>query len=166
MIEDPIVIEIRQHRKEHAAEHGNDLKRIVEALTPLQEKGLVQVSVIKGSDTWPRAIDALRPNETNILHFIGHGTFDENTHEGLLAMEGEDGNAQLIGSDRLRILLQGKDRLRLAVLNSCLGAQASESEPLSSVAAAMVRAGVPAVIAIAISLTPSMVAFFMSPFFC
>ena len=32
MIEDPIVDEVRRHRKEHAAEHGNDLKRIVEAL--------------------------------------------------------------------------------------------------------------------------------------
>lgn len=32
MIEDPIVEEIRQHRKAHAAEHGNDLGRIVQAL--------------------------------------------------------------------------------------------------------------------------------------
>ncbi len=32
MIEDPIVAEIRRHRKEHAAKYGNDLKRIVEAL--------------------------------------------------------------------------------------------------------------------------------------
>lgn len=32
MIEDPIVAEVRRHRKKHAAEHGNDLKRIVEAL--------------------------------------------------------------------------------------------------------------------------------------
>ncbi len=32
MIEDPIVAEVRRHRKEHAAEYGNDLKRIVEAL--------------------------------------------------------------------------------------------------------------------------------------
>ena len=32
LIEDPIVAEVRRHRKEHAAEHGNDLKRIVEAL--------------------------------------------------------------------------------------------------------------------------------------
>jgi len=32
MIEDPIVAEVRRHRKEHAAEHGNDLKRIVDAL--------------------------------------------------------------------------------------------------------------------------------------
>ena len=32
MTEDPIVAEIRRHRKEHAAKYGNDLKRIVEAL--------------------------------------------------------------------------------------------------------------------------------------
>ncbi len=32
MTEDPIVAEIRQHRKAIAAKHGNDVKRIAEAL--------------------------------------------------------------------------------------------------------------------------------------
>lgn len=32
MIEDPIVEEIRQHRRAHAAENGNDLGRIVQSL--------------------------------------------------------------------------------------------------------------------------------------
>ena len=32
MIEDPIVAEVRRHRKAHAAEHGINLKSIVEAL--------------------------------------------------------------------------------------------------------------------------------------
>ncbi len=32
MIEDHIVEEIRQYRKEHAAQYGNDLKRIAVAL--------------------------------------------------------------------------------------------------------------------------------------
>ena len=32
MIEDPIVEEIRRHRKAHAAEYGNDLRRIAQAL--------------------------------------------------------------------------------------------------------------------------------------
>ena len=32
MIEDPIVDEIRRHRKALAAEHGNDLRRVVELL--------------------------------------------------------------------------------------------------------------------------------------
>lgn len=38
MIEDPIVAEVRRHRKEHAAEHGNDLKRIVEALRKREDE--------------------------------------------------------------------------------------------------------------------------------
>jgi len=32
MINDPIVEEVRRYRKEHAAQYGNDLARIVEAL--------------------------------------------------------------------------------------------------------------------------------------
>jgi hypothetical protein len=32
MIKDPIVDEVRQHRQEHAKEHGNNLDRIVESL--------------------------------------------------------------------------------------------------------------------------------------
>jgi len=37
MIEDPIVAEVRQYRKEHAASHGHNLQRIVIALRE-QEK--------------------------------------------------------------------------------------------------------------------------------
>ncbi|HLE52275.1 MAG TPA: CHAT domain-containing protein [Anaerolineales bacterium] len=121
--------------------------RIAAALDPLQAQGYVRVSYLEGPDTWTRLIDALRPNQTHILHFIGHGAFDEVNNEGVLLMESVDGGMQAIGSDLIRILLQGKTQLRLAVLNSCLGAHASDSEPFSSVAAAMVRAGIPAVIA-------------------
>ncbi len=32
MIEDPVVEEVRRHRKEHAAENENDINRIIEAL--------------------------------------------------------------------------------------------------------------------------------------
>lgn len=32
MIEDPIVSEVRKHRKEHASSYGHDLRRIVAAL--------------------------------------------------------------------------------------------------------------------------------------
>lgn len=121
--------------------------RIASALDLLQAQGYVRVSILEGPDTWVRLIDALRPNETHILHYIGHGSFDESNNEGVLLMENEKSEMQVIGSDLIRILLQGKSRLRLAVLNSCLGAHASAAEPFSSVAAAMVRAGIPAVIA-------------------
>ncbi|MBX3176094.1 MAG: hypothetical protein KF886_01915 [Candidatus Hydrogenedentes bacterium] len=38
MIEDPIVEEIRRYRKAHAAQYGNDLKKIVEAYQELERK--------------------------------------------------------------------------------------------------------------------------------
>jgi len=36
MIDDPIVEEIRKYRKEHAAQYGNDLKRIVQAYQEME----------------------------------------------------------------------------------------------------------------------------------
>jgi molybdenum-dependent DNA-binding transcriptional regulator ModE len=36
MIEDPIVEEIRRYRMEHAAQYGNDLKRIVQAYQEME----------------------------------------------------------------------------------------------------------------------------------
>lgn len=36
MIDDPIVEEIHQYRREHAAKYGNDLKRIVAAYQELE----------------------------------------------------------------------------------------------------------------------------------
>ena len=38
MIEDPIVAEIRQHRKAIAAKHGNDVRRIAEALRKREQE--------------------------------------------------------------------------------------------------------------------------------
>ena len=38
MIEDPIVEEIRKHRKKHAAKYGNDLQCIVKALREKEKK--------------------------------------------------------------------------------------------------------------------------------
>ena len=121
--------------------------RITAALQPLAANGLVDVTFIEGPDTWERLIDALLPNQTHILHFIGHGAFDEKNSEGVLVMEDADGRAVRIDSERLRVLVQGKSRLRLVVLNSCLGTQGDEAQPFSSMAAGLVRSGVPAVIA-------------------
>ncbi len=36
MVYDPIVEEIRKYRKEHAAQYGNDLKRIVQAYQEME----------------------------------------------------------------------------------------------------------------------------------
>jgi tetratricopeptide (TPR) repeat protein len=120
---------------------------IAAALKPLSDQGVVHLTFIEGNNTWGKLMDALLPNRTHILHFIGHGAFDEKNGEGVLIMADEDGKTELLDSERLRVLVQGRSRLALIVLNSCLGTQGSDAQPFSSVAAGLVKSGIPAVIA-------------------
>jgi pSer/pThr/pTyr-binding forkhead associated (FHA) protein len=122
-------------------------ERINAAVQKLTEQGLIEVTYIQGPDTWNRLCDELLSNQTHILHFIGHGAFDEANSEGVLVMEDADGKANPIDSERLRVLMKGKTRLRLVVLNSCLGTEGDVSQPFSSTAAGLVSSGIPAVIA-------------------
>jgi tetratricopeptide (TPR) repeat protein len=120
---------------------------ITAALKPLTDQGVVHLTFIEGNNTWKKLMDALLPNRTHILHFIGHGTFDEKNDEGVLIMADEEGKTELVDSERLRVLVQGRSRLALIVLNSCLGTQGGDAQPFSSVAAGLVKSGIPAVIA-------------------
>jgi len=122
-------------------------ERINKAFESLTAQGLVDVTFIEGPDTWQQLYHALFKNETHILHFIGHGAFDQDKKEGVLVMEDTDGKARRIESDGLRVLVQGRSRLRLVVLNSCLGTEGDDSQPFSSVAAGLIQSGIPAVIA-------------------
>lgn len=132
-----------QARLDSAAEKA----RISQALHSLQEHNFVRLTYLEGPDTWPRLIDALRPDHVHVLHFIGHGAFDEQRGEGVLLMEDQFGDTRNVGSEQLKLLMIGKRHLRLVMLNSCLGAAARAGEPFSSVGAGLVRAGLPAVIA-------------------
>ena len=120
---------------------------ITAALKPLTDQGVVHLTFIEGNNTWKKLMDALLPNRTHILHFIGHGTFDEKNNEGVLIMADEEGKTELVDSERLRVLVQGRSRLALIVLNSCLGTQGGDAQPFSSVAAGLVKSAIPAVIA-------------------
>ena len=86
--------------------------------------------------------------DVHVFHFIGHGGFDESTQEGVLALEREgDGAAHFVGGARLGTLLHDARCLQLAVLNACEGARTSSRDAFSGVAQALVRQGLPAVVA-------------------
>lgn len=83
-------------------------------------------------------------HEYHVLHFIGHGDFED--EKGYLAFEGEDGNVELVGGQALAY--RWKDSaLRLLFLNSCKSAVASRRGALLGVAQAALAAGVPAAVA-------------------
>jgi hypothetical protein len=81
---------------------------------------------------------------THILHFTGHGGFTAG--QGYLLFEDEEGHGQPVSSDTLAHLLRGTP-MRLAVLNACESAVAATGDAFSSVATALVQAGLPAVLA-------------------
>ncbi|HYN23730.1 MAG TPA: CHAT domain-containing protein [Pyrinomonadaceae bacterium] len=142
-----LLVVIASPNDETPLDTSAEKERIAAALRPLTAQGMIEVTYLEGPDTWERLLEALLPNRTHILHFIGHGAFDEDMGEGVLVMEDADRRAMRIDSERLRYLVQGKSRLRLVVLNSCLGTEGSDAQPFSSMAAGLVRSGIPAVIA-------------------
>jgi YVTN family beta-propeller protein len=91
--------------------------------------------------------DMLEATDANILHFIGHGRFDVDHQDGLLAFEGERGGVNEISAERLGTLLYNEKGLRLVVLNACEGGRASGTDPYAGMAQTLTRMRVPAVVA-------------------
>ncbi|MCP4655366.1 MAG: CHAT domain-containing protein [bacterium] len=101
-----------------------------------------------------------RGNAVHILHFIGHGTVDEAEVEGMLLFERRDGSEHPVTGKELAERLESDPNLRLAVLNACETAKGPRGTPSRSVAASLMNAGVPAVVAMRYRVPdPSAVAF-------
>ena len=100
--------------------------------------------------TWRDLQRALRPvagrGPWHVFHFIGHGGFDPETQEGLLALATEGGRTHRLSATQLGRLLSDHAELRLALLNACEGARLG-GDVFSGTAAALVRAGLSAVLA-------------------
>lgn len=99
----------------------------------------------------------LREEDFHVLHFMGHGVFDEQTGQGALAFErkadpGEARTRDLVSGTSLGMVLRDEPTLRLVFLNACETAVAEEGtidrhDPFAGVASAIVMAGAPAVVA-------------------
>ena len=127
-------------------------QRVEKALQHLQAKGTVELTWLPGQ-TWQDLQRIMRYGPWHIFHFIGHGGFDPNTDEGLIALKDDEGRAQYLSATHLGRLLVDHRTLRLVVLNSCEGARGSEKDIFSSTASILVRRGIPAVLAMQYEIT-------------
>ena len=75
------------------------------ALARPASKGLAEVHWAPGA-TWADLQDVLLEGEWHVLHFIGHGDFDPDREEGVLALVREDGCADLVAAHRMVDLLR------------------------------------------------------------
>jgi hypothetical protein len=126
--------------------------RLMKALAPLVEGGLLQVERMDQA-TLPLLQQKLRQNNYHIFHFIGHGTTDEDTQQGALLFETDNGSGQLVDSRLLSTLLYDEKTLRLVVLNACQGGQTWAKNPFGGVAQGLVQQSIPAVVAMQFPVT-------------
>jgi hypothetical protein len=109
----------------------------------------VEVEFLTASSA-ERLGDRLTENRYHIVHYMGHGDFDERTGRGVLLMEDEARQASPIDGPTLGILLRDVPTLRLVVLNACETARLTKErglDPFAGVASSLVMAGIPAVVA-------------------
>jgi hypothetical protein len=134
------------------------------ALNNLTDQGMVQVDRL-GAGTLAALQRPLRQREYHVLHFIGHGVYDEDAQDGALALEGEDGRMRLVTGRDLGVMLKGHRSLRLVVLNACEGARSARDDPFGGVAQALVRQGIPAVIAMQFEISDPAALVFSQSFY-
>ena len=109
-----------------------------------------------GSSPPPRASSSIglpSPDELHVIHYIGHGAYDERSEGGILVLEDPSGAPHEVTGEELGGYMHDEKSLRLVVLNSCEGARASHVDPFSGVASALLRCGIPAVIGMQAEIT-------------
>jgi hypothetical protein len=119
-----------------------------QAIEHLSSNGTMTLDWVEGH-TWRDLETALRGGDYHIFHFIGHGGFDEASGKGKLLLEAEPGQSQgpyMLDADDLARMLIDHGSIRLAVLNSCEGARASQASLFSSTGAVLASSGVPGVV--------------------
>jgi len=112
-------------------------------------RGAVEVAFLEHA-TYAALQDKVRKN-FHVLHYIGHGTFEAG--EGRLLLEDEEGKSHPVGAEVLANLLRGRT-LRLVVLNACETAVSSEQDPFLGLAPALIKASIPAVVAMQTAMMP------------
>jgi len=126
---------------------AEEKRRVSEALAETVRDGRVVLDWV-ASGTWADVQDRLLNDVWHVLHFVGHGGYDPAADEGVLALVGDNGNADFVGAKRFATLLHtARPVPRLIVLNTCASGESGVDDLFSSTAAALVRSGVTAVVA-------------------
>ena len=136
-----------------ALDVGGERERLEEALRPHLDSGRVELKWLD-EVTWTGVHRKLLEEQWHVLHFVGHGTYDVETDEGVLAFVGRDGRADYVTASSLADLLdEAEPTPRLVVLNSCQSGAGGTTDLFSGTAAALAHSGIRAVAAMQFSIS-------------
>jgi CHAT domain len=142
-----------------ASDIERELKLVQEALQGLGDK----VHITVAPHLTANALRGFLREEFHIWHFVGHGGFDKTGKTAQLLLEDANSEADPVSAMELNILLN-RSGLRLVVLNACNSGKLAV-EPFRSIAPALIRAQIPAVVAQQFNVAAESTREFVSDFY-
>jgi hypothetical protein len=137
---------------------------ISDALTEKQRAHLVSIDRLR-APTISELQRWLRHNEVHVLHFVGHGYFDDRLEDGMLMFSDPDGRAAPISSAVLGAHIRDHDPLRLVVLNACQTARVADADPYSGMAQGLIQQQAAAVVAMQFPISDDAAVVFTREFY-
>ena len=107
----------------------------------------------------------LNNDQFHVIHYIGHGGFDETTEKSVLVFMDESKKGVLVGAQQISVLFHDHPTLRLVVLNSCEGATNTPEDPFASLATSLIRQGIPAVVTMQFEISDKAAVIFADSFY-
>jgi tetratricopeptide (TPR) repeat protein len=141
-----ILIAVANPKGTDLLDANDERDRILEAWEPQRK---VELKILPAC-TLRDLTEALKADSYQAVHFITHGSFDPLSGAGSLLLEAPDGGPHSVTGAVLGETLGAHRELRAVFLNACRTSQTGSEpgqDPLLGTAAALVRAGVPAVLA-------------------
>ncbi|MCP4658061.1 MAG: CHAT domain-containing protein, partial [bacterium] len=151
VVERPKLLVVLAAPKDLAAYELPELDRdqmqqsIRKALSPLA--GGVDCELLDAPATAERIRDRLVAGGFHIMHLQAHGLVDPERATANLVLEGDDHRATFIEEELVAEIMEGDRDLRLVTLIACHGGVHTAADPFSGLGPALVRRGIPAVVA-------------------
>ena len=139
---------------------------LIKAFGPLLKAGEIQIDFTdNGSlDSLKQKIDK---NDYHILHFSGHGVFDQRKKKGFLLLENHLSlNSEHVEAEQFaEALLKESFKIPLVLLSACQTAQTSSETALAGMTDALLQKGIPTVISMGMSIRDDYAALFAAEFY-
>lgn len=125
--------------------------QVSESLDELTRTGLLAIRELAIPALGELRRELLR-DTYHVLHYMGHGGFDQQRGGFLMFTDGTGRGAQVTAAD-LGVMLRDHSSMRLAVLNACQAGRTDPHDPFAGVADTLLRRGIPAVVAMQFEIT-------------
>jgi hypothetical protein len=145
-----------------AVQVDREIKSIEDSLKEEIDNGVIELDIERIGEI-ESIMDHLNKEQYNVIHFIGHGVFEDGV--GYLALENSKGGLELADHERVGQIFQNQSSLGLIVLNACQGAKLSTDKAFTGLGSELIKMGVPSVIAMRYSITNQTARLFSKEFY-